>query len=60
MSPEEIGNFQARFVSLHALAKRLKRSPAHVRSLLEVAGIAPAFDPESINARFYPRTDDGQ
>ncbi|WP_194459810.1 hypothetical protein [Bradyrhizobium sp. CCBAU 53421] len=55
VSPAEIAKFEASFVSLHSLAKQLKRSPGRMRAELEAAKMKPAFNPAQVRARFYRR-----
>lgn len=52
---EEVEKFEARFVSLYALARQLKRSPARTRAALDAAAIHPALDPTRVKATFYSR-----
>jgi hypothetical protein len=44
VAPQEIKRFKATYVSLHALAKERKTYIGDIKSKLDPAGIAPAFD----------------
>jgi hypothetical protein len=44
-------------VSLHILAIERNQHHLEVKRDLDAAGIAPAFDPEAVHARFYRRGD---
>jgi hypothetical protein len=52
VAPKEVKRFKATYVSLHALAKERKIYIGAMKSKLDAAGIAPAFDPKEVGARF--------
>lgn len=53
--PDEVERFRRKYVSLFALAKERGEHFRAVKKAIEAAGVAPAFDPEKIGARFYRR-----
>jgi hypothetical protein len=57
VADDEIQRFKAKFVSLWTLSKETGTFIATMKSKLDRAGIAPAFDPVVISARFYHRCD---
>jgi hypothetical protein len=57
VADDEIQRFEAKFASLWALSKEFGMFMATLKSELDRAGVAPAFDPTVIGARFYRRGD---
>jgi hypothetical protein len=52
-----LAEFDATYVSLSAIAKLRNGYRARIKAELEGLGIAPIFEPEGFNARFYRRSD---
>jgi len=57
IAPGEIRKFNETYVSLFALARDRRVKIGAMRSMLDDAGVKPAFDPATIGARFYPVAD---
>jgi hypothetical protein len=51
----EIEAFERDYVNLLRLSKQIGIHHVQLRKRLEASGIEPAFDPERVGARFYPR-----
>ncbi|GAB9167447.1 TniQ family protein [Bradyrhizobium diazoefficiens] len=50
---KEVARFKAKYVSLWRLSKQRRTHIATLKERLDRAGIKPAFDPDTVGARFY-------
>jgi hypothetical protein len=57
LTGEEVEGFGKRYLSLFALAKQQRKHFRAVKKELEAAGVKPTFDPETVGATFYGRSD---
>jgi hypothetical protein len=54
---DDLAHFMRRLVSLHALAVETGIHFRQLAKMLDGAGIEPAFEPDTVRARFYERRD---
>jgi hypothetical protein len=55
--PADLERFMAEYVSLLTLARERAIHFLRLKSMLEAAGVTPAFDPVATNATIYRRSD---
>ena len=57
VTPHALAEFEARYVSLHALAKERGKSMPHLKRELAAMGVCPVGDPASLHLTLYQRAD---
>lgn len=57
VTPHALAEFEARYVSLHALAKERGKSMPHLKRELAALGVCPVRDPACLHLTLYQRAD---